>query len=145
MNKRSSQDGSTRYLIFDPATGWRILPAQQVLATFNGVHCLPEYAGCTIRFVAAYLQKWDDGLEYLHWLDCSEWAFDADGRVDQSLHWSDILRKVDPVGTLTTIGQPSSQVLSIGLSVSQIEDICAKVGVNIGQRFWEACKKPLYT
>jgi len=138
MKKRSSQDDSIRYLILDPVEGWQILPQQQVLATFNGAHRLPEFAGCTIRFVAAHLHQTADGLVRLQRLELSDWHFDADGKVDQARQWADILRKVDPADEYGTVDQARiaaadsirTTTISLEMAASDIRDICKVIGIT---------------
>ena len=138
MKKRSSQDGSIRYLILDPVAGWQIYPAQQVLATFNGDHRLPEFAGCTIKFVSAQIHQTADGLVTLTRLEASDWCFDADGKVDQARQWAGILRQIDPADESGTVDQvridaddsittPNS---SLAMSASDIRGICKVIGIT---------------
>jgi len=138
MKKRSSQDGSIRYLILDPVAGWQILPAQQVLATFNGVHRLPELAGCTVRFVAAHIHQTADGLVRLQRLEASTWCFDADGKVDQARQWASILRQIDPADESGKVDQVKidaddsikTPTNSLAMSASDIRGICKVIGIT---------------
>lgn len=129
MTNLAEQLDTTRYLILDPALGWKTFPAQHVLATFNGERRLPSYACSTTKFVTAYLRKTADGLEHLWRVDYSEWVFDADGRVDQAKQWADILQKIDPVEQHCSTEHASGETEFSGLSASQIKDIRTALGL----------------
>ena len=87
--KRSAQEQypnqriTTRFLIEDPAAGWRTLSMDKANLVYRGDLQLPELAGRTVRVVYAQVSVVGRKVHELHGLTPSEWKFNREGWIDE--------------------------------------------------------------
>lgn len=89
---------AVRFLFDTPGQGWRLFPLTKALNAYRGELALPLYADQRMRVAFAHLTVDKNKVRSLERLECGEWQFDADGRVDQEVLMKGILERVDPVG-----------------------------------------------
>ena len=87
--KRSAQEQypnqriTTRFLIEDPAAGWRTLSMDKANLVYRGDLQLPELAGRTVRVVYAQVSVVGRKVHELHGITPSEWKFNREGWIDE--------------------------------------------------------------
>jgi hypothetical protein len=98
-NARNTPDElpTTRVLIDDPASGWRLFPLNRALLVYQGDLAIPELSNQTIRVVFAHVTTAAGKTVKLNRLEFSEWRLNADGQIDQEVEMQDIVKRVDPV------------------------------------------------
>ena len=74
---------TTRFLIEDPAAGWRTLSMDKANLVYRGDVQLPELAGRTVRVVYAQVSVVGRKVHELHGLTPSEWKFNREGWIDE--------------------------------------------------------------
>jgi len=74
---------TTRFLIEDPAAGWRTLSMDKANLVYRGDVQLPELAGRTVRVVYAQVSVVGRKVHELHGLTPSEWKFNREGWTDE--------------------------------------------------------------
>lgn len=89
------QYASMRFLIEDPATGWRIFSLRRALLVYRGELLLPNCGGRIIRVVNAFASFHGMKVTKLLKLEPSEWKFDSAGRVNQEEKMRRIIKKLD--------------------------------------------------
>ena len=83
QEKGPSQRITTRFLIEDPAAGWRTLSMDKANLVYRGDVQLPELAGRTVRVVYAQVSVVGRKVHELHGLTPSEWKFNREGWIDE--------------------------------------------------------------
>lgn len=92
---------TVRFLIDDPALGWRLFPLTRALVAYQGELRMPEYAGMSVRIAFAHMELEDGRPAVLKRLECSAWHLDDEGRIDQDRLMEGIVERIDPVaGTI---------------------------------------------
>lgn len=83
QEKDPSPRMTTRFLIEDPAAGWRTLSMDKANHVHRGDLQLPELAGRTVRVVYAQVSVVGRKVHELHGLTPSEWKFNREGWIDE--------------------------------------------------------------
>lgn len=91
----SGSQSAMRFLIDDPALGWRLFPLNRAMLAYRGDLRLPGYANQTVRVALAYVSTRNRKVVDLLRLQVSEWKLNSDGRVNQKTLMSGIIRKLD--------------------------------------------------
>ena len=94
-NERPKHYASVRFLIEDPATGWRIFSLRKAFLVYSGKLLWPNYGGRTIRVVNAFASFHGRKVTEVLKLEPSEWKLDPQGRIDQEEKMRRIIKKLD--------------------------------------------------
>lgn len=71
------------FAIDHPDHGWKRFPLTRALAVGRGEVCLPEFANKVMRTALVHVRLHDRKAVGVSQIELSEWAIEADGRVDQ--------------------------------------------------------------
>jgi len=71
------------FAIEHPGHGWKRFPLNRALAVGRGEVCLPEFANMVMRTALVHVRLRDREAVGVSQIELSEWAIEADGRVDQ--------------------------------------------------------------
>lgn len=124
----SDNQSAMRFLIDDPARGWRLFSMKKAMVVHRGALLLPEYANQTVRVVSAYVTTQHSKVIGLHQLEVAEWKFDSDGRVDRQALMSGIVKKLNQSAKANIKNQNN---MSDGLIVTDINAIRVALGLAI--------------
>lgn len=80
---QSTTGQSIWFAIDHPEHGWKRFPLTRALAVGRGEVCLPEFANKVMRTALVHVRLHDREAVGVSQIEQSEWAIEADGRVDQ--------------------------------------------------------------
>lgn len=120
----SGTAGQSMWFAIDhPDHGWKRFPLTRALAVGRGEVCLPEFANTVMRTALVHVRLHDREAVGVSQIELSEWAIEADGRVDQEKAMRGIVEMInggDNAGAVT----PSAtdiEAIKVCLGISSLE------------------------